>query len=114
MLLKTSRHRPAMTVIGFEYLMRTHGTCGFRLLGTTGSDEDFGWNVRLNQGVRGKQIRAWLKEHAKRHGVERYVAIDDDDLGITRAGIPLVQTHAKWGLGERTSREAIRLLNGTK
>lgn len=112
MLLDRGRKfRPAMTTTGFEYLMRTHGACGFRLLGTTAADADFGWTLENNLPVRGLQIQAWLEQNSEKHGVERYVAIDDDDLDITPLGIPLVQTNPKWGLSMRKAAEAIRFLS---
>lgn len=112
MLLKRPRYKPAMTLLGFEYLLRTHGTVGFRLLGTTCSDEDVGWgqDPKCNLPVRGLQITRWLVEHGE--GVKRYVAIDDDDYGITEQGHPLVRTQSNWGLSDRTSRAAIQILNG--
>jgi hypothetical protein len=110
MLLKTKRGRPpAMQLIGFEYLMRTHGTVGFRLLGTTASDEDYGFPAP-DDARRAKQVRAWLDSPAGAE-VERYVVIDDDDWGFTAAGMPFVQTRARWGLNRRDAAAAVRLLN---
>lgn len=110
MLLKRPGYKPAMTLQGFEYMMRTHGTCGFRLLGTTCSDEEIGWKPDPNNNlpVRGLQITRWLKENGD--GIKRYIAIDDEDWGITEQGHRLVRTQSRWGLSERTCREAIREL----
>jgi hypothetical protein len=109
MLLSRGRKwKAAMTTKGFEYLMRTHGTVGFRLLGTTCSDEECGWDPASDRDVRGEQITRWLTEHGT--DVECYVAIDDLDLGITEAGHPLVLTNGKWGLGRRAAGEAIKVL----
>lgn len=107
MILKRPRCRPAMTLMGFEYLMRTHGTVGFRMIGTTCSDEEVGWEPGTNKPVRGFQIRKWVGEHAA--DVGNYVAIDDDD-DISACGVPFVQTNPKWGLSRRNADEAIRLL----
>ena len=100
----------SMTTLGFEYLMRTHGACGFRLLGTTCSDEDAGWTLDTQLMVRGKQVSKWLFENKYR--TKPYVVIDDDDLGISLPGHPLVLTNGEWGLSKRNADAAIKILKG--
>lgn len=110
MLLKVKKgrkvHPPAMLLHGFEYLMRTHGTVGFRLIGTTRSDEEFGF-PDPDDSRRARQVIQWMEEFGK---PEAFVVIDDDDFGFTRAGLPFVQTRPKWGLSKRDADAAIRIL----
>jgi hypothetical protein len=88
----------AMTLKGFEYLLRTHGVhCAGRLLDITCPDEEI--------ETRGQQIRHWLNEHG---GDRHYVVIDDGgvmenrwyDLGINAAGLPVVWCEGTIGLTE--------------
>ncbi len=59
----------AMTLSGFEYLLRTHGLRRGVVLDTTISDEAV--------PGRAAQIRAWLAEHPN---VTAWAAVDDGDL----------------------------------
>lgn len=106
MLLKTKKSKPAMTLLGFRYLMRTHGTCGFDLIGTTASDEEFGF-PDPDDSRRAKQIKRWLKENNFKG---QYVCIDDEDHGFEKMRMPFVQTNGKWGLSRRNANEAIKIL----
>ena len=89
----------AMTLKGFEYLLRSHGVAAKdRLIGYTRRDEKI--------ATRGCQIDDWLIKH----GYRRYVVIDDGgrdpdtgawcDLGITRACHPVVWVDGAKGLQE--------------
>jgi hypothetical protein len=89
----------AMTLKGFEYLLRSHGVAAKdRLIGYTRRDEKI--------ATRGYQIEDWLVKHDYR----RYVVIDDGgrdpetgawcDLGITRACHPVVWVDGAKGLQE--------------
>lgn len=86
-------HGNAMTLLGFEYLLRTHGVIAGRLIGATCLDETM-WDTR------GKQIahfrQRYLPDHAK------CVILDDGDdedtYGLLQAGIPWVRTNSKIGL----------------
>jgi hypothetical protein len=100
----------AMTLDGFEYLLRTHRIAAKgRLIGTTVADE-------VIEG-RGGQIRHWLNREG--NGC-RYVVIDDggattlegiwSDLGIVAAGHPVVWTKGNTGLTEADADRAIGLL----
>lgn len=100
----------AMTVLGFEYLLRTHGVAAKgRVLGVTCRDEEV--------GERGQQIRDWLNE---RGGDRRYVVLDDGgdkdgewyDLGINAAGHPVVWTKGNEGMTDWDAERAIRILKG--
>lgn len=121
-------HMKALTLLGFEYLLRTHGGAGLRIIGLTEPDEicpacgkkhrrkevkyDLdGYQRCIDCGTsatRGCQISAYLRDHPK---PEAYVAIDDCDLDITAHGHPLVLTSPRSGLSERKAREAVRILN---
>lgn len=98
MLLATEDLPAAMTLRGFEYLLRTHGAVGFNLVGTTCSDEDAGWSMQNNIPVRGLQISRWMREHGAL--VDSYVVVDDEDFGITEEGHPLVKTCGARGMDE--------------
>lgn len=109
MLLDREDCPAAMTMGGFEYLLRTHGAVGFKLIGTTCSDEAAGWSMQNNVPVRGLQIRLWMNAHGK--GVEKYVVVDDEDFGITEEGHPLVQTRGDYGMSEADCSRLIEALN---
>ncbi len=97
----------AMTLKGFEYLLRTHGVYAEnRLLGLTREDRLLP-NDPNNKRERGVEIQDWLKEHPE---VEKYVVVDDLDLGISKLH-PFVQTNKNTGLTEEETLKAINLLN---
>lgn len=95
-------HRGESTLVGMEWLMRSHGMIAGVLVGITRRDtmekrmEKFSgnpceWPV---ENERGAQISDWIESNK----VTSYVAVDDLDLGITAAGHPLVQTDGKIGI----------------
>ncbi len=104
-------HGGAMTLDGFEYMLRTHGVVSGRLRGLTCKDEetkgaepdDF-----LSDGysVRSKQILGWLQMNTS---VTRWVAIDDGGLDIDDENF--VQTDGRVGLTEADALRAIELLS---
>lgn len=104
--------RDAMTLRGFEYMLRTHGVrCVNRLIGLTCPDEEI--------EERGLQIHHWLNENG---GRRRYVVIDDGgqnsdgsfhDMGISAAGHPVVWTVGEIGLTAAGADHAIELLGGS-
>lgn len=90
----------AMSVIGFDYLLRTHGVVANRLVGRTPADEEI--------KERGWQIQQWRKENDHSG---RYVVIDDMDLHISKLH-PFVQTDGDIGLTDADADKAIAILKG--
>lgn len=104
-------HGGAMTLGGFEYLLRTHGVAAKgRLIGLTATDEAI--------PNRGQQITEWLNAH----GWERpYVVLDDggstgpdnwSDLGIEEAKLNVVWCDGEKGMGDDHVRRALCVLSG--
>lgn len=91
--------RGAMTVDGFDYLLRTHGVIAGRLVSWTCSDED--------EKDRGWQIHRWRNRIGH---TGKYVVIDDLDLGISYLH-PFVHTDGEVGLTGLDTDKAIRILN---
>ncbi len=102
-------HRGESTLVGMEWLLRSHGLLAGRLAGITRPDTMMPTVYRGEPGTwpleneRGKQIADWLRESGS---VSAYAVVDDLDLGITAAGHPFVQTDSKVGL---TAGDARRL-----
>ena len=71
-------HGGAMTTTGFEYLFRTHGSCGVRIIGVTKRDEDTpGYDPSKGLGdVRSEQIRSWISDESL--NIESFVILDDE------------------------------------
>ena len=101
-------HGGAMTLKGFEYLLRTHGVmANDRLIGLTPTDEDI--------PTRGLQIRDWLNTH----GGRPYVVLDDGgftpgtnqwcDMGLSIH--PVVWTRGNTGLTDFEVAKAIEILS---
>lgn len=94
----------AMTLSGFGYMLRTHGArVADRLIGHTRAD------VAPNVTDRGAQIREWLDAHPD---VASHLAIDDEDFGITAAGVQLLPTDGKVGMTDEDADRAVRMLGG--
>jgi hypothetical protein len=89
----------AMTVPGFEYLLRTHGVAADCLVGHTCADED--------TPERGAQIRRWLAEHGP---VAAWAAVDDGPLELGDEGWRQVQTDRRLGLTDEDAAALIRIL----
>lgn len=90
----------AMTRLGFDYLLRTHGGCGLHVIDTTEPD------VTMGADERGQQIANWLATHDP---VDSYVVLDDEDYGITKRH-PAVITESTIGLTREDSDKAIAIL----
>lgn len=89
----------AMSLVGFDYLLRTHGVVANRLVGRTPADEEI--------TERGWQIHQWRKEHDH---CGRYVVIDDMDLHISPLH-PFVRPQGHIGLTDADVDKAIAILN---
>jgi hypothetical protein len=93
----------AMTVRGFEYMLRTHGVGPLedRLVGCTREDEYV--------ATRGKQVEhwRWLNKH---DGL--YVVVDDLSLDIAECGHPFVQTNGQRGISHDNAVRVVELLGG--
>jgi hypothetical protein len=93
----------AMSLHGFEYLLRTHGVrCSGRVAGTTGRDRD-----TTDRTERGRQVRAWLEAYGRGDG-ERWAVVDDLALGFE--GMPFVHTNGLVGLTDADAERLIELL----
>jgi len=91
----------AMTLEGFEFMLRTHEVVGGRVVGVTASDEDV-------QG-RGAQVAAWLAKHPH----VRALAILDDESEWPEPAAQrrrLMHVKGKKGLTCATANHAMRLL----
>ena len=90
----------AMSLRGFDYLLRTHGVVADRLVGATCADEEV--------KERGWQIQAWRRVHDHRGP---YVVIDDMDLCISSLHEGhFVQTSGEIGLTDSDADAAIAIL----
>lgn len=103
-------HGGQMTLTGFWYMLRTHGLVGHGkdlFLGVTRKDRD------PNRDERGEQIRAFVGDWNKSHTdnpITRFVAVDDDDIGISAAGVPLVLTDGATGMTDADADRLIAML----
>lgn len=88
----------AMSLTGFDYLMRTHGIVANRLVGRTPADEEV--------TERGWQIHQWRKDNDHRG---KYVVIDDMDLHISPLH-PFVRVQGDVGLTDTDADKAIQIL----
>lgn len=88
----------AMTLQGFDYLLRTHGLQADTLIGYTCSDEE--------TVVRGMQIHQWREQNSH---IGSYVVIDDMDLWISEMH-PMILTNPAEGLTGKHADEAIAIL----
>ena len=81
-------HGGAMTVQGFEYMLRTHGCAVVdKVIDVTPKDESI--------PLRGDQILAWLDAHP----VEHWAAVDDTDCSsMQKLGDRFVKTNPTEGL----------------
>jgi hypothetical protein len=111
----------AMTVKGFEYLLRSHGvSCDIRIVGALSQNEHCYHcrHVTINDTLfcehcclsekRGHLIDLWLRGKPKC----RYLVIDDKPLDILEYRHPLLLTDGKVGLTEVDAANAISTLGG--
>jgi hypothetical protein len=105
-------HRKEMDLVGLGWLLRSHGIYQDRLIGITRPDTmvDIADSDKIPiplMDERGEQISDWLKEHPE---CERYVVLDDLDLGISEAKHPFVLVDGSVGLTEQNVEAAISIL----
>lgn len=126
-------HRGEATLMGMEWLLRSHGMLAGRLVGITREDTMVRDAYRGDPASwpqtdeRGRQITDWLREWdrnewAKETGtpppvacpdlVTGYAVVDDLDPGITAAGHPFVRTDGTVGLTVPIANRLIDILNG--
>jgi hypothetical protein len=91
----------AMTVVGFDHLLRTHGVIKERLIGNTCADEVI--------KERHDQIRNWLAIHEGEIG--EWIAIDDLKLELDEDGWRFLHIDG-FGITDEHVEIAIALLNG--
>lgn len=103
----------AMSLRGFDYLLRTHGVVADRLIGATCADETriagpFIPILVTALSVRGWQIQAWRRARGHRGP---YAVIDDMDLCISSLHEGhFVQTSGEIGLTDSDADAAIAIL----
>ena len=111
--------REEMTLLGLEWLLRSHGVLANRLIGITRKDTMSKPHITSYSGIphewplaneRGEQISDWLKYCPENYKPTKYAAIDDIDLGI-RPHHPLVLTDGSVGMTQADAEELIELLN---
>jgi hypothetical protein len=96
----------AMTLQGFEYLLRTHGVhCKDRLVDYLGPDDGPDAQTR-NSKCRGRLVQKWVNTYKP----DTWVVIDDLNLGFD--GMPFVQTKEDVGLTRADVDKILELLNG--
>jgi hypothetical protein len=112
-------HGGAMTCTGFEYLLRTHGSIGVRIIDVTRPDrmaDDCpdpppGMVAVDPSDTRGEQITDWLKSYRGEHGpVESYAVLDDEDYDIGTKH-PLVKTNGCAGMTMDDASRVVEILN---
>jgi hypothetical protein len=93
----------AMTLQGFEYLLRTHGIDKGTLIGHTGPDD-----ADDSQPGRAVQIRRWLQDN---HNVTAWAALDDHVLDLGDESWRHVLTDGQVGLTDADAAAVIEILS---
>lgn len=99
----------AMTLRGFEYLLRTHGVhASGRLIGLTAEGEESG---HADDGPTSRHglITAWVDEHM---GLVHWAVVDDMDLERGGPLLPFVKTNRETGMTAEDADKLIALLRG--
>ena len=98
-----------MTVLGFEYLLLTHGVnCKNRLRGYTEADEEIPANAKFSQ------INEWgldqrerqIKNYIKKYDITKYVIVDDLPLQLGN----FVKTEPTFGLSHQLAQKVVEIL----
>lgn len=126
-------HGRAMTLLGFQYMLRTHGlVCMGKnlLIDVTIPDEVCPRCDKRHKGMgrfdtrrqlhrcegcntamtRGAQIAAWLRKNRRKLKVKRYAVVDDEDYNEAMRKHPFVQTDGAVGLTREKADEIIAML----
>lgn len=103
----------AVTLRGFEHLLRTHGIRA-EVLDVTprdAGDTQHEFNGRTGAAERVGQIRAWLAAHPE---VTRWAVVDDARLSLADPTLPIVETDGALGLTVEDADALIALLRGRR
>ncbi len=101
-------HRKEMNLHGMEWLLRSHGFLANRLIGITRPDTiDLKTNKPI-ENERGKQISSYLNYNAH-YKIEKYLVIDDLDLGISAEGHRFLKIDGNIGLTESDVQKAVKM-----
>jgi hypothetical protein len=107
--------RDEATILGLEWLFRSHGMLAGRLAGLTWPDTMKRWTYNGYPASwplpneRGAQITRWLAENPYHRP---YVVLDDLDLGISDEGHPFVHVDGMFGLSDDDAGRAAEILKG--
>lgn len=120
-------YRDEANLIGLDWLLRSHGLAGRRLIDVTGQDtmvphyDGDKFNFWPIENERGLQIKKWLDLNDPKK-LSPYVVIDDGgfdretklwtDLGITSCRHPVVWTHPTHGISHANAAIATGILLG--
>jgi len=115
-------YRKEMTVVGMEWLLRSHGLMKDRFIGITKPDPKPGPMQPFSKEPgdqpddtdRGQQILDWVLENDLKGRGIRYAVIDDNDLKITKHGHPFIQTNSTFGIQWGNAHELAKLLREVK
>ena len=113
-------HGGEMTLLGFRYLLQSHGVVCVNLVGTTVKDEvccHCGAAIECNavcyrcekQSFRSDQVTKFLRELPE--PPEAYVVLDDMDFGFSAAGHPFIDPDPDKGLSEADAEKVVRLFD---
>lgn len=106
-------HRGEANLEGMSWLLQSHGLLAGKLVGITRMDtEPQNWDGRPESWVASPERGQQITEYLAQHPCERYVVVDDLDLGITAAGHPFVKTNGTRGLTLGDTWRMMRILNG--
>lgn len=123
-------HRRAMTLKGFDYLLRTHGVIADSVVGMTDVDERCAGCRHRYQMVkdpiqkprtrcaqcwapmnRASQIWRWMTNNCD--VAWKYIILDDMDMGCSLAKLKIVLCDGRIGLTRRLADRAIEMLGRT-
>ena len=93
-------HGGAMTLNGFEYMLRTHGLPANSVVGYTATDETI--------PLRGDQIRRWITLEGA--GVTKWIVLDDLTEGMANVKHRQIVTDGQTGLTDDDVNRAIEML----